>query len=88
MNLDSNIAPVWQLPAAGSERTGNAYIHPKAKYHCFKNSLSLCERYSQRTSDYDGGISIDDFEVADRSLRGRTDILCKRCYRLWLKRRD
>ena len=88
MNRDSKIAPVWQLPVAGSERTGNAYIHPKAKYHCFKNSLSLCEKYSQRTSDYDEGISIDDFEVTNRSLRGSTNILCKRCYRLWLKRRD
>ena len=78
MNFDSFIAPVWQLPVAGSERTGNAYIHPKAKYHCFVNGSSLCEQYRQKTTDYDDGITIESAAILDRPT-----LACKRCFKMW-----
>ena len=78
MNLDSRIAPVWQLPVAGSERTGNAYIHPSAKYHCFVGNGSMCDMYFQRTADYDDGITMESAAVLERP-----DVACKRCLARW-----
>lgn len=78
MNFDSRIAPVWQLPVAGAERTGNAYIHPKAKYHCFEDGVSLCGMYRQRTQDYDDGITVESGVILQTP-----DHACQRCYRAW-----
>ena len=78
MNYNSKIAPVWQLPVAGAERCGNAYIHPQAKYHCFVNNTSLCKKYNQWTEDYDDGITIESGVVLQVPHH-----VCKRCYGAW-----
>lgn len=77
-NFDSRIAPVWQLPVGGCEHRGDAYIHRSAKYHCFVERRSLCDRYSQRTEDYDDGITIKSVAVLERP-----DVVCKRCLTKW-----
>lgn len=78
MNFDSSRSPVWQLPVAGAERTGNAYINPTAKYHCFVDALSLCGKYSQCTLYYDDGITIEG-GVALQLPHS----CCSKCYRKW-----
>ena len=77
---DSFERPVWQLPVHGAERTGNAYISNKAKYHCFVNNSTLCGKYVQNTSDYDDGISIKSESVAQNP-----DKVCSLCYKKWKK---
>ena len=81
MNYDSKIAPVWQLPVAGSERTGTAYIHPKAKYHCFVSDRSLCGLYCQRTEDYDEGISTESVAILERPC-----CACNHCFVSWRRK--
>ena len=78
MNFDSFKAPVWQLPVAGSERTGNAYIHPSAKFHCFVDMDSLCGKYCQDTTDYDDGITVESGVIVQLPHQA-----CQRCYRKW-----
>ncbi len=80
MNFDSRKRPVWQLPVANSEKRGNAYIHPKAKYHCFKNCGSLCGMYCQRTEDYDDGITISSAAVLEQP-----HLACRSCLKKWKK---
>lgn len=81
MNFDSSISPVWQLPVAGSEKRGDAYIHSSAKYHCFVDSRSLCGMYCQRTEDYDDGITSKSATILERP-----DTACKRCLSMWKRR--
>lgn len=78
MNYDSRISPVWQLPVANSEKTGTAYIHPKAKFHCFVDCVSLCTMYSQRTEDYDDGITVESAAILEQPHH-----VCKRCLARW-----
>lgn len=80
LNFDSHIAPVWQLPVSGSERTGNSYINQKTKYHCFKDNVSLCGRYYQDTKDYDDGIT-----TTSVFLSNMPEYACKKCLKLWKK---
>lgn len=75
---NSFIRPVWQLPVNGAERTGNAYISAKAKYHCFEDNVSLCGKYAQDTSYYGRGITIEGGEILKRP-----NIACPECYRRW-----
>ena len=75
---DSFIRPVWQLPVNGAERTGNAYISMRAKYHCFVDNGTLCGKYFQDTSYYDHGITIESGEVLSRP-----NIACSRCFKKW-----
>lgn len=81
INFDSCVAPVWQLPVAGAESRGTAYIHTSAKYHCFVERKSLCDRYSQRTEYYDDGITLESAAVLERP-----DVACKRCLALWKRK--
>lgn len=77
---NSFIRPVWQLPVHGAERTGNAYISQKAKYHCFVDNYALCGKYGQNTSDYDDGITIESGAISQNP-----NIACSRCYKKWEK---
>lgn len=75
---NSLIRPVWQLPVHGAERTGNAYIPPQAKYHCFVDNQSLCNKYYQNTNHYDDGITVESGEIATSP-----NIACSQCYQKW-----
>ena len=77
---NSFIRPVWQLPVNGAERTGNAYISAKAKYHCFVENVTLCGKYDQDTSYYDHGITKESGEILKRS-----NIACSKCFKRWQK---
>ena len=77
---DSFESPIWQLPVHGAERTGNAYISQRSKYHCFVNNLTLCGKYVQNTNYYDDGISAESGYVAQNP-----DKACSRCYKKWKK---
>lgn len=78
VNANSKERPVWQLPVAGAERRGNAYIHPSAKYHCFVDNSSLCGMYNQRTLDYDDGITVESGVLLLSPHFG-----CQKCYQRW-----
>lgn len=80
MNTNSYIAPVWQLPVHGAERTGNGAIPKYAKYHCFVSDMSLCNKYSQATYFYDDGVSIESVTVLERP-----DCVCNKCLVKWKK---
>lgn len=41
---------IWQLPVKQSNLTNHDWIHPKAKYHAFINSNSVCGKYGQNTT--------------------------------------
>ena len=75
---NSSIRPVWQLPVHGAERTGNSYIPNNAKYHCFVDNKSLCDKYHQDTSYYDDGITVESGAIATSP-----NIACSRCYKKW-----
>lgn len=79
INTDSAGRCVWQLPVGGAERTGNAYIHQSAKFHCFLDDHSLCGKYWQLTSDYDDGIS-----VTREYIKQHPEKACRRCYMKWI----
>lgn len=78
INVDSKIAPVWQLPVSGAEKTGNSYISMRAKHHCFVDDVSLCGKYHQFTDDYDYGITIKSASVLETP-----QFACKKCLKLW-----
>lgn len=78
INVNSKIAPVWQLPISGAEKTGNSYISMKAKYHCFVDDVSLCGKYHQFTDDYDYGITTGSVSVLETP-----QFACKKCLKLW-----
>lgn len=78
INVNSHIAPVWQLPVSGAEKTGNSYISMKAKYHCFVDDVSLCRKYHQFTDDYDYGIT-----TVSASVLEMLQVACKKCLKLW-----
>ena len=80
MNYDSNISPVWQLPVNGAERTGNAYISRKAKFHCFVDNITLCGKYHQNTQNYDDGITLESCSIVELP-----QFACRKCLNLWKK---
>lgn len=80
LNFNSHVAPVWQLPVSGSERTGNSYISPKAKYHCFVDNVTVCGRYQQNTEYYDEGITTESACVLELPQTA-----CRKCLNLWKK---
>lgn len=73
MNTDSFVAPVWQLMVNGVGVVPNT-----AKYHCFVDDRSLCEKYYQDTKYYDDGICCEQDAVAEN-----LQYVCKRCYSKW-----
>ncbi|AZU61020.1 hypothetical protein [Neobacillus mesonae] len=62
---------VWQLPV-NQNRGFEKEVHHKAKYHAFKNSISLCRKYGQDTDYFETGI--DELE-----LMLNKDLACKKC---------
>ena len=68
----------WMLPVRQSSLTNHDLIHPKAKYHCFNNNVSLCEKYRQSQDFYE--TDIESGEIAMRP-----EIACKKCYEIWKK---
>lgn len=80
LNTNSQTAPVWQLPVHGAERTGNAYIPNKSKYHCFVDNVALCGKYHQNTQYYDDGITTESCSVLELP-----QFACKKCLYLWKK---
>jgi hypothetical protein len=57
---------VWQLPVS-SKKTG-----PKAKYHAFKNTVSLCKNYTQDTDFFENSIE-------ESELLSNIGLACKKC---------
>ena len=81
LNVDSFQAPVWQLPVGKAERTGNGYITKNQKYHCFVDNRSLCEYHTQRTSDYDEGITVE-----SGTMLQLPHFECQKCFNKWKKK--
>ena len=73
MNTDSFVAPVWQLLV-----NSDGIVPGAAKYHCFKDDVSLCGRVSQNTAFYDDGITCTSAEIVERP-----HLVCKRCFAKW-----
>lgn len=62
---------VWQLPV-NQDRAFGKEIHKKAKYHAFKNDVSLCKKYGQDTNYFETGIE-------EAELMKNKDWACKQC---------
>jgi hypothetical protein len=72
--------PVWQLPAPSeTSQSANGYIPASAKYHCFVDNKSLCNKYAQDTNYYDLGIE-------SGAILQNPHFACKRCRLKWIKR--
>ena len=66
----------WMLPVKQSNITDHDWIHPKAKYHCFFNDTSLCEKY-QQDQDY------FETDIDYRRIVKEPELACKKCYEIW-----
>jgi hypothetical protein len=69
---------VWQLPVKQSNITDHDWIHPKAKYHCFVQNQSLCNKYVQDTDYFETDIERGEIIM-------RPEIACKICRAKWIK---
>jgi len=73
--MDSGI-PVRQLPVKQSNYTDHDWVHPKAKYHCYIEGKSMCEKYNQDTDYFE--TDIESGEVLKFPV-----IACQVCFRKW-----
>ncbi|MEK5061009.1 hypothetical protein BK126_26200 [Paenibacillus sp. FSL H7-0326] len=71
---------VWQLPVKQSNFTDHDWIHPKAKYHAFKNNASICGKYLQDTDYFE--TSIDETELMSEKIQ----YACNKCLKMLQKR--
>jgi hypothetical protein len=63
---------IWQLPVKQSNKTDHDWIHPKAKYHAFKNYNSICGKYGQKTDFFDTTIDVIE-------LMKKKQLACNKC---------
>ena len=62
----------WMLPVKQSNITDYDWIHPRAKYHCFFNDTSLCEKYQQDQNYFETDI---DLEEAEKERQAILDVI-------------
>lgn len=68
----------WQLPVNQSNLTDHDWIHPKAKYHAFINSESLCGKYMLDTRFFDN-------RITEKELMKNNELACKVCLKKYYK---
>lgn len=64
---------IWQLPVKQSNKSNHDWIHPKAKYHAFKNRKSICNKYYQNTDYFDTTIN------KSQIMSNKQKLACKKC---------